>query len=52
MKYTRYLCVGPGGRRCPCCFPGPKGKRYKYRKAKRRDERDIAKEIREELICE
>ena len=30
MKYTRYLCIGPGGIKCNCCFPGPKAKKYEY----------------------
>lgn len=37
MKYTRFLCVGPGGRKCNCCFPAPgsKARRLEYRRAKR-----------------
>ena len=49
MKYTRYLCIGPGGRKCTCCFPGPGGKKLEYRRAKRRDQRETMKEINRDL---
>lgn len=52
MKYTRFLTIGPGGRRCPCCFPGPNEKNVYYRSAKRKDKNMIKKEIKEELSKE
>ena len=41
-KVTKFLCVGPGGRRCPCCFPAPGSKTRKllFRAAKRREAKD------------
>ena len=42
MKHSRNLKIGPGGRRCVCCFPAPKSKerRLEYRAAKRKDAKD------------
>lgn len=39
---NKYLHVGVGGRRCPCCFPRPGSaeRRAKYRAAKRREQRE------------
>lgn len=44
MKHSRNLCIGPGGRKCTCCFP-PSGKARKlaYRSAKRADQRQAFK---------
>lgn len=46
MKYTKYLCIGPGGRGCNCCFPAPgsKARKLEYRRAKKR-EREEAKKV-------
>ncbi len=51
-NYTRFLHVGPGGRKCTCCFPGPgtKDRRAQYRLAKRRYRCEIRKLICEEMI--
>ncbi len=37
MKLQKFLCTGPGGRRCPCCFPAPgsRARKLLYRRAKR-----------------
>lgn len=45
MKQSRNLHIGPGGRRCNCCFPAPssKARKIEYRKAKRQDKRDAMK---------
>ena len=39
MKLSRYLSIGPGGRKCNCCFPAPnsKDRKAQYRSAKRKD---------------
>jgi len=45
MKHSRSLCIGPGGRKCNCCFPAPgsKARKLEYRRAKRTDEREAMK---------
>jgi hypothetical protein len=42
MKHSRNLCIGPGGRKCNCCFPAPssKARRLEYRKAKKLDRKE------------
>lgn len=39
--HLKFLNVGPGGRRCICCFPAPgsKDRRAMFKAAKRRDKR-------------
>ena len=41
MKHSRNLHIGPGGRRCNCCFPAPGSKMRKiaYRRAKKLDKK-------------
>ncbi len=36
---NKYLCVGPGGFKCNCCFPAPGSKERKlvYRSAKKKE---------------
>lgn len=36
------LAIGPGGRNCSCCFPAPgsKARRWKYRLAKKEDNKN------------
>jgi hypothetical protein len=43
--HSRFLVMGPGGRKCICCFPAPRSKhrRAEYRRAKRRDRREAMK---------
>lgn len=43
---SKYLCVGPGGRKCRCCFPAPgsKDRRSQFRSAKRKAERIAVRE--------
>jgi hypothetical protein len=38
----KHLTVGPGGRRCICCFPAPgsRDRKLEYRSAKRRAARE------------
>lgn len=45
MKHSKNLCIGPGGRKCVCCFPasGSKDRRAAYKSAKRKDIRDAFK---------
>lgn len=35
----KYLMIGPGGRKCTCCFPAPGSntRKMEYRRAKRRE---------------
>lgn len=43
-KESKYLRIGPGGMRCPCCFPKDKGMRKALMKqAKKICERDEKK---------
>lgn len=41
-RVYKFLCVGPGGTRCTCCFPAPgsQARKLEYRRAKRREKRD------------
>lgn len=45
MKNSKYLMVGPGGKRCSCCFPAPgsKARKLEYRRAKRLDKKEAFK---------
>lgn len=49
--HKRFLCIGPGGRHCVCCFdpPGSKGRKLEYRRAKRRDNKEAMKVEQENL---
>ena len=48
MNYKKFLAVGPGGRKCACCFPAPgsKERRLVIRSAKRKEKREAMKDIR------
>lgn len=37
----KYLCIGPGGMKCNCCFPAPSRKERKlaFRAAKKKEKR-------------
>ena len=49
--YKRYNCIGPGGRKCSCCYPAPGKFRRLVEKAKKRAEKQLAKkEIMQTLI--
>jgi hypothetical protein len=50
MKPSRFLCIGPGGRKCSCCFPAPgsKARKAEYRRAKRRFENETRKIVKDE----
>jgi len=52
MKHSRYLCIGPGGRKCNCCFPSPgsKARRLEYRRAKKLDKKEAVKVEMSQLI--
>ena len=41
-RVYKFLCVGPGGTTCTCCFPAPgsRERKLEYRRAKRREKRD------------
>jgi len=49
-KTSRFLCVGPGGTRCACCFPAPgsRARRAEFRRAKNRNRREVRKQIESE----
>lgn len=50
LSASKFLCVGPGGIDCPCCFPRrTKDRRVEFRRAKRRMDRVIARDIAEQL---
>jgi len=41
MSKGKYLSIGPGGKSCPCCFPGSrKGRKAFHKQAKRRQSKD------------
>lgn len=42
--------IGPGGYKCPCCFPGPGHKHFEFRSAKRKRDVKLIKEIHSELV--
>lgn len=44
-RVYKFMCVGPGGRRCVCCFPAPgsRARKLEYRRAKRREKHDAMK---------
>jgi hypothetical protein len=50
-KVSRFLCIGPGGRKCICCFPAPgsKGRKAAYRIAKRKSDNEMKRELLKEL---
>lgn len=48
MKHSRNLRIGPGGRKCVCCFPAPgKGRKLEYRRAKKLDKKQALKAEKE-----
>lgn len=48
----KYDHVGPGGRGCSCCYPAPgKARKLYERSAKRRMNKEISKEIEQELMA-
>jgi hypothetical protein len=52
-KLTCFLRIGPGGRRCTCCFPAPGSKERKaaYRTAKRKWNNEVKREMNSDLVC-
>lgn len=52
VKVTRHLSVGPGGRKCNCCFPPPGSpcRKAKFRTAKRRSQAETRRQIRCDLV--
>jgi hypothetical protein len=53
-KVSRFLCTGPGGRKCNCCFPAPgsKSRKAEYRSAKRKFNHEVKREVTRELVCD
>lgn len=51
VKTSRYLCVGPGGLYCSCCFPAPgsKGRKLEYRRAKKKEKREAMKQAQQDM---
>ena len=52
VKTSRYLCVGPGGMKCVCCFQAPRSKdrRAQWRSAKRKADREAMREIEAQML--
>lgn len=38
-SFKRYILIGPGGMRCPCCAPAPGKARKMFLRAAKRTER-------------
>lgn len=38
-RFNKHLTIGPGGVKCPCCFPAPgtPERRAEFRRAKRKE---------------
>lgn len=52
-KVSRYLCVGPGGTSCACCFPARgKGRKAEFRSAKRKADKDVRRDIALQIVGE
>jgi hypothetical protein len=48
--YKKYSIVGPGGRKCTCCYPAPGPTRRLYERSWKKEERRLfSKLIREAL---
>ena len=45
-KAGKFLCIGPGGRDCPCCFPAPGStwRKKEMKSAKKRSNREWKRE--------
>lgn len=43
---TKHLSIGPGGKRCVCCFPAPgsKARKAEFRRAKKKERAEAVKE--------
>lgn len=52
VQNSRYLKIGPGGRRCNCCFPAPRSKdrRAQFRIAKRKAEREAMRNAEADMV--
>lgn len=35
--HRKFICAGPGGMKCSCCFPAPGKRKAEFRKVKRRE---------------
>lgn len=48
---NKHLTIGPGGRKCSCCFPAPgsKARAAKYRSAKRREKQEAMKQAQKDM---
>ncbi len=48
--YRKFLLIGPGGKRCPCCFPAPgKERKAELKITQKRELRFLTKLIDKEL---
>lgn len=56
MRYTKFLSIGPGGKKCVCCFPAPGKRKETFRSAKRKEleiaKKDMVSEMSELLNVE
>lgn len=48
---NKHLTIGPGGRKCSCCFPAPgsKWRAAEYRSAKREEKREAMKQANKDM---
>lgn len=49
--HKRYLHVGPGGTKCPCCFPAPGSseRRRHFKRVRQEEKRNTRQHIDREL---
>lgn len=45
----KFLCIGPGGKKCTCCFPAPGSRKEVFRSAKRKSQKEVKRFISEEV---
>lgn len=48
---NKHLTIGPGGRKCACCFPAPgsKERAAEYRAAKRKEKQEAMKQAERDM---
>lgn len=48
--YKRFTLVGPGGRKCTCCYPAPGPTRRLFERSDKKTERQWFKKLIEESL--
>ena len=52
-SYKRFVHVGPGGTKCPCCFEAPgKARKAEFRRAKKRERNQVTRQIFTDLVVQ